>query len=78
MPNPTITIDPNPMHAGKPVKITGPAGAVVTLDWDPAGAGPERVTLNEKGEYRFTCPGGYGDVVATSPGCVSDAASWGP
>lgn len=78
MTDPVLTFNPNPMTAGKKATLTGPPGAVVLLDWDPAGSGPEQVTLNDKGEYRFTCPEGVGDVIATSPGCTPAAASWGP
>lgn len=57
MPNPTITISPSPATQGKDITITysGPPGAVLALDWDPA-AEPSSATVGKNGEVVVTCP----------------------
>lgn len=78
VPKPSLSIKPNPLHAGEVGVIRGPAGTVVKLDWDPPGAGPATITLDEQGKGTFTTPQGTGDVIAEADGCEGTAATWGP
>ena len=76
---PILTIAPNPMVCGQRAKITGPAGSVITLTWNPSGGGVGELVLDENGEAVFWPPSsGTGSVVATSPGCTGTASTYGP
>jgi hypothetical protein len=72
----TITIDPDPLKAGKSAKITysGPIGTTLTLDWDPSGE-PSSVVIDEKGEATFTVPAAATSLVVSDPWDNSEATT---
>lgn len=71
MPNPTITIHPNPPVAGRNATITytGPVGTVLTLEWDPAGT-PTTAKIGKHGTATITVPANATSLII-SDGTVS-------
>lgn len=74
MPNPTITINPNPPVAGKKATITytGPKQTTLTLEWDPE-AQPNSVLVGSSGTVTIVVPANATSLVISDP--VNGAAS---
>lgn len=67
-----LTIRPSPPVQGQSATITGTAGDVIDLDWDPA-AEPSSITLGADGKATFVVPANATSLIATAPDGSTEA-----